>query len=351
MNLRRIIALGGGALAVLAICYGIAWFVIADRLRNGIDRWVADRRADGWTAEHGDIAISGFPLTWRARVMKPRLVQSKRRPHFLWSGPSFDMTWVPWQTRDIDFRTTGTHRLGLGSTEEALAIPLTMTQASGRLSFAPSGGLSTVAFRIDEASFPARDGETVKVSRITNRFDSNSSGDNIPADELRLKPAFRIDTTLSGLVLPAASKPALGQTVDTIELRGTLLGELPPGNLREVASRWRDGGGTLEIERIDLRWSALQVIADGTMALDRTLQPVGALTARITGYDQTMDRLVAARIVRPGEALLAKFALGALARDPGNGGPPELKASVSIQDGWIYLGPVKLLPAPRVSWN
>jgi hypothetical protein len=87
------------------------------------------------------------------------------------------------------------------------------------------------------------------------------------------------------------------------------------------------------------------------MALDRNLQPVGALTAAIAGYDETMDRLVATGLVRPGAALFAKFALGLLARAPGNGGPPEIRSPISVQEGWIYIGPVKLLPAPVIRWD
>jgi len=87
------------------------------------------------------------------------------------------------------------------------------------------------------------------------------------------------------------------------------------------------------------------------MALDKNLQPVGAMSASITGSDPTMDRLVAAGLVKPGEALLAKFALGLLARAPGNGGPAEIRASVSVQESWIYLGPVRLLPVPIIQWD
>jgi hypothetical protein len=351
MTLRRIIVLTSGAVAALAAVYGIAWFAIADQLRGGIDRWVAERRAEGWTAEHGDIAIGGFPLTWRAHVASPRLAQAARKPAFLWAGPSLDLSWRPWQARIVDFRTAGTHRLGIGTAEEARAAPLTMAQANGRLVFAADGGLRSVAFRIDDAALPARNGEVLRIGRIASAFNGGPTAEDPSADKPHLKAAVRLDTEISGMVLPAASKPALGRTIEKLGLRGAILGQLPNGNVKEMLSGWRDGGGTLEIDRLELGWSALRVQADGTMALDQRLQPVGALTARIAGYEQTMDRLVAAGAVRAGEALLAKFALGALARTPDGGGPAEITVPISIQEGWIYLGPVKLLPAPPLVWN
>lgn len=351
MTPRRMIALGCGAGAALAILYFVAWMAIADRLRDGIDRWVAERRAEGWTAEHGEIAVGGFPLTWRARIDNPRLVRSARKPVFLWAGPSFELNWRPWRARIVEFRTAGAHRLGIGTADEARAVPLTMASANGNLSFGPDGGLSSLTFRIDDATLPARSGETLRVGRMETTLDATRRDANGPADKAHLKPSVRLDTEISGLVLPADARPALGRTMESLGLHGAILGRLPPGTVRESLSGWRDNGGTLEISRLSLDWASLKVTADGTMALDRNLQPVGAMTATIAGYDPTMDRLVAAGLVKPGEALFAKFALGLLARAPDSGGPPEITAPVSVQDGWIHLGPVKLLPAPVVRWD
>ena len=44
------------------------------------------------------------------------------------------------------------------------------------------------------------------------------------------------------------------------------------------------------------------------------------------------------------------MALGFLAK-PGPDGRPQIVAPFTIQDGQMLLGPVKLGPAPRISWQ
>ena len=87
------------------------------------------------------------------------------------------------------------------------------------------------------------------------------------------------------------------------------------------------------------------------MALDSALQPVAALTGTFTGYDETLEALAAAKLIKPGIARIGKFALGAMARPSSSGGRPEIEAPVTLQDSWLYVGPIKLLQLPTIRWN
>ena len=129
------------------------------------------------------------------------------------------------------------------------------------------------------------------------------------------------------------------------------MGEIPPGRPAEALSVWQNSGGTVEIPHFELGWASLVVRAGGTMALDSALQPVAALTGKISGYNETADALVSAKIVKPGAALVAKFALGAFSRTPPGGGRPEIEVPLSIQEGWLFVGPVKLLKLPEIRWH
>jgi len=138
-------------------------------------------------------------------------------------------------------------------------------------------------------------------------------------------------------------------------LTATLMGAVPPtppgGSPPEALARWRDDGGTVEIQRLALGWGPLSVTADGTLALDEGLQPQAALSAHVTGYGETVDALLRAGMVKPRAAFIAKLALGAMAKTPANGGPPEIAVPVTIQDGKLYVGPAALLVMPRIDWD
>jgi hypothetical protein len=54
--------------------------------------------------------------------------------------------------------------------------------------------------------------------------------------------------------------------------------------------------------------------------------------------------------MKAGDAQLAKIALGLLAK-PGADGVSRVTAPLTIQNGQLFLGPVRLAPMPRFTWE
>jgi hypothetical protein len=160
---------------------------------------------------------------------------------------------------------------------------------------------------------------------------------------------------IRGLILPVVPAP-LRNPVDEIALGATVMGAIPAGpprqtvTIRSAAAAWRDDGGTLELDHFALRWGTLAVSGSGTLALDPDLQPIGAISGAIEGYEELMTALVASGQLRAGDARLARLALGMLARR-GPDGRPAIATSFTIQNGEMYLGPAKLGKAPRIAWE
>jgi hypothetical protein len=351
MRPRRILGIAAITLAALSLIYVAAWFHIAGRLERGIDRWAAERRAEGWIVAYGDIAVSGFPFAWRARLPAPRLQRTAGEPAFLWSGPLLDLTWRPWMPRSVDFRSGGAHLLGLGEAAAEKPVRVEMAGAQGRLRFAEAGRLQHLTLRIDGATMTPPTGDRLRFERLVASADTDPAAGSVAGSTGHMQPSLRLDATLFGLTLPEKPRLALGRTIGLVAVRGTVLGRLPAASPRKAIDRWRADGGTVEVEHFELGWSALTVRAGGTVALDADLQPVGAMTARISGYNETADALTAAGVVKPGEAMVAKFALGALARKPADGGRPQIRVPLAVQDRWLFVGPIRLLPMPLLRWE
>jgi hypothetical protein len=151
------------------------------------------------------------------------------------------------------------------------------------------------------------------------------------------------------LSLPTAPAP-FRNPVDEIAMGVTLMGPISSAPARAAATAWRDLGGTLELDHLMARWGTLGVTGSGTVALDADLQPIGAFSAAVEGYDELLKALVAAGQMRAGDARLAQFALGMLAK-AGLDGRPEIATSFTIQNGEMFLGTVKLGKAPRIVWE
>ena len=88
----------------------------------------------------------------------------------------------------------------------------------------------------------------------------------------------------------------------------------------EDIARWRDDGGTVEIESLAVRWGTLTVDARGTMSLDDRNRPLAALSATVRGHRAVVHSLVQAGTLRPSEGAAAKIALSVLSKSADNGG-------------------------------
>ncbi len=144
--------------------------------------------------------------------------------------------------------------------------------------------------------------------------------------------------------------PSLGATVDAVTLSGALKGAVPAGQLRQALAAWRDDGGTIELEEGTLRWGSLAASANGTLALDTALQPIGALTATIENHDAVIDAAVAGGTLRADDASLAKVLLGLMVK-PGIDGKKQLTLPVTLQNRRLYLGPAQIAVLPAITWE
>ena len=120
--------------------------------------------------------------------------------------------------------------------------------------------------------------------------------------------------------------------------------------MQQRLDAWRLDGGIVEIRHADLRMGKFSLAGEGTLALDRELQPEGAFTARIQGFKDTIDRLADAGYVERRNGAIAKAALGLMAKTPAGGGPAELKVSLTMQDRWLSVGPFRLIRLMPVPW-
>lgn len=302
----RILALAAGAALLVAFAgYALYWRVAADRLAEAAAGWVAGLRADGFEVVAAEPAVGGFPLALTIRFAGPSVAAPNGA--WRWRGPDILGRARPWRPGAMAWTLAGRHELELA-------------KPGGSYRVALEAGSATLEVALPPAP-PA---------------DHRDSG---------LDFALR----MAGVELSEGVPAALRQPIALAELSGAIMGR-PPAVRRLDLATWRDAGGTLEIRRLVLDWGPLDLAAEGTVALDRDLQPEAALSAAFSGHNEAIDRLVEAGIVTPRRALIAKLALSALAHPAPDGGP-RVTVPVTLQDGFLYLGPAKLIPVPPIDWR
>jgi hypothetical protein len=160
-----------------------------------------------------------------------------------------------------------------------------------------------------------------------------------------------VDLTMQAntVTLGASIDTPLGHDIRDIAMVTTVTGALPETYLRDAVDAWRRSGGTLQLTHLQVDWGKLSLRAKGTLALDEAMRPLGALTADIKGYAETLSALQRARILRQRAAAGTQLALDLLSRRDDADSRRVVTVPVAAQNGALYLGPVrlfKLLPIP-----
>lgn len=340
---RRLTILACVVLALVLLGMSGFWLFGADRLQANLAAWESAWRAQGGEVSHDTFRVTGFPLWFRALIGNPVVASPPSRSPWRWQGPAMRLRMSPFAPRA---RATfpGTHRLDL--TVLGAPVALTVAAPSAEARYRRGGGETLYAFRGDGVNAQINGRYPVMVERISAEVV------RIAGATGHLKPSARFSLEIADVMPPQGVVPdAFLKKIDVARLDGEVMGPFEPDFNRAAATAWRNLGGTVEITRLELRWGALSITASGTMALDEELQPLAALTATVTGFNETIDALRAAGAIQQKEADAAKALLNLLAKPPRLlGGPPEIAVPVTIQNQRLSLGPVVLLVLPRIVW-
>src|SRR5262249_13350901 len=110
-------------------------------------------------------------------------------------------------------------------------------------------------------------------------------------------------------------------------------------------------GGDVELRDIELAWGGLWLRGDATLALDRALQPQMVGSFAVANLGKVLDRLAAAGVLSTGAAASAQIMFAALAVAPPDGGLPQVKLPLTVQDGALFMGPLQLAQLRPVDWS
>jgi hypothetical protein len=335
------------ALALVAASYGFYWYSVAELVRGGILDWSAARRAEGFTIGWDRYAVDGFPFLLRVTLDQPVFGQTRIEPGYAAQAPLLIGEARPWGLDHWRLTAASGVRLAIQPGPARPAITVTANVLAGTVQPGECGGAAghpgtAVALSVDGIAV---------AGPIPLAIAHGGAQTTMPAHAVasHLETWLSASLSLAGVTLPQAVQP-LGDTIDRLAAAVAVKGTIPGGPHRAALDAWRDDGGTLEIASLDLAWGKLQLGAKGTLALDPALQPIGALTALIRGYNDVIDALVAASSVRAGDAALAKFVLGALAKE-GPDGTYEISAPLTLQNGYVFLGPARLARLPVFTWE
>ncbi len=355
LRMRRIRAslIAFSLFALLAVIYTGYWFTLAITARASTLEGATARRAKGLEAALGQLRVSGFPFEVRLRALTVKIGDPGAGTPWSWAAEGAEAVVKPWApfhvsvipsgVQQVTFSRAGRRQTFRGRAkriEAAFTIGYSggwpedvMATVEGLDLSAVGGGGGGGPFRLDSGSLRAR-------------FLKNAGGDD-------KTPVFDLVFDVNGLGFAAASGLPFGNVVKHIGFSGQVLGPLDPARgfpSKEALAVWRDGGGTVTVSRLEAVWGPLGISASGTLALDETMQPIGAFTAKFKGFIAGVEVLRRRGLIRSRDAVTATLVLGALSRKDRDGGT-SLNLSVTVQKRKLFVGPLPLMKIPEISWD
>lgn len=333
----------------LTAIYSGLWFVIGIQIKDSITDWATKQSAQGWIAEYQKIDIDGFPWRWRFKIKKPTLSRTNGNIQFYWSGPYIQLEMRPWNIKNIKFRTGGEHELAYAKSKLLSPIKLNLGVSQGELTLNKNRKLTDFFLVMEDTLAKVTSTQHYRFKQLNWHLSLNQPA--APKEKLHQFSTVDLQAELLGLTLPNDFKSALGRTINRIALSANFLGNARGNTLKQAFSSWASSGGSFDLKNFEIHWSKLVAKANGTFALDSALQPIAGLSGTITGYKLALNAMVDAGLIKPNLALVARFALRGMSGLFGAKKEDKITLSLAIQDGYLLVGPIKLIKLPKIIWN
>jgi len=269
------------------LIYALAWRMLAARIEQEISALASPSENSSFILSHKSLTVSGFPGWLKATITQPKLYNASTEK-LIWTSDVVFLKTRPWNFSTINFNAPGQH-----------------------------------------TAYNKKSTYDIKFDRLSGTINS--------ADGLE------INLRSVGIKLPRNLGLILGREIKSLGLSFQLNGLLQSLQKTDVG-KWRDGGGTVELERFNITYGSLKLNSEGTLSLDKNLQPIGALSARIIGYQETIDALRNARIINSTQAFTARLVFAAMQKSSPLG--PQLNVPISLQNQQLSIGPVAVLAVP-----
>ncbi|MEX0582661.1 MAG: DUF2125 domain-containing protein [Sneathiella sp.] len=343
----RILYSGILALIVIAGGYVYWWHHVADRLVELAGDWTERRISEGYEVTHDPLITSGFP--YRVKVTTENL--SITNPtHIQMPGVEIPEFWAvvqPWQINHVIFGINGTGKARWQEDGEEKTLNFTSASALGSATFSLEGRLKTLALDIKELDTQPSWRPPIAAQRLQlhgrpvppQTRESEEEKPQLAGQQIVLRAN---DVTVGGM----ADFP-LGEHIKDFSISAILHGTIPRLPASDTLALWRDAGGFVDIEALNITWGHGAMTGEGAIALDDRMRPLGKLDTRISGHREILAALTSAGQLDAETARTIGFGLDLLSRNDDKG-KRYIALPLSAQDGGLYLGPIFLMPLKSV---
>lgn len=327
-----------GVCTLLAAGWTVAWQVVSLRVEATLQAWIEQRRALGDRIEHGPLVLGGYPLTVTVTMKEVHWTRENGPTLLTAAAPELVTAARIWSPLSLTVHPTAGARASAAGSWGSLTGDAELAEAVvafGRR--APE----RIDLRLRNLDLTGPGGvRLARVATLDATIDPDPEGD--PNAVAGAVPTTLAVTAHATGVRPAGAEQLPFDGPAVVVVKAALRGSMDPTAGLPGLAMWRDAGGVIDVHRLSVSWSPVDLVGDGTVALDAALRPEGAGVAEIQGVAEALDRLVAQGRMKPGQAALLKLAAIAASQPAEDGSGQRLRAPVTVQDGTLRVGQIAI---------
>jgi hypothetical protein len=318
-------------LALVAIAWSAAWFVMRDRTQTAIDAMLGREARAGRQWDCKDRAIAGFPF--RLEVTCASL--TVRRSDVTASFGRVEAVAQVYQPRHVITEVSGPLRVTDGTVTVDGSWRLLETSVHGS-----PAGFERISLVADKPTLTIAGTGSGPLSLKSQNLEAH-----LRPNPTRSRTEGAYD---AALMARQANVPGVGALVGSnapmdlqVDLTATQVQGFRGRPILTEVERWRQANGRVEVLRLAASNGASRFEAKGDIGLDEMHRPVGRVEAAAAGLDGLINRLTGGR---PEGGLLSAL-LGQAPRQGGAAGSaPALSPlpPLRLDDGRVLLGPFKV---------
>lgn len=337
-------------IGLAVVIYTAIWWIHADRVRGELDGWAADMRANGWAVSYDRVRIAGYPGSLTTTVDAPSIAAPDSAGGWSWRGPQMTATTRPWNPARMVLDGAGNHHFRRADKDRA-PVRVTVGSWFGLVLFLAEARATKIVLKLEDVAIDAT------VEALPRKIEKADATILLPEEPGRADlgrgpepPGPTVALRLGGIDFSDAAATERNLGIEEASLTAKLIGPTPREATARTLAVWRDGGGTLEIADASIRSQGASAEGSGTVALDRDLQPLAALSIRIENYDELLGTLVAQGWMKNSDAGAIRLGLDLVAR-ASSGRRGTIAMPLTIQDRRLSFGPFSVSQLPRIDWD
>ncbi len=337
----RIVLVGVAALSVILGGYSYWWYTVAEMAEKQILQQKQIWEKKGYEIEHSPIETSGFP--YRVKLSLASLTIRKADKQIARTIDTREVWAVvqPWNIKHVIFGTDQRLALQTQKQETVDIFELAPEVALGSAKMDNAGKLTALSIDINNAKIQKNGTEEAALDRLQIHERKRAIKQKTAEGEETSKEGRQLALRIDNLVLTGRTDIPMGNIIKRLAFSSVLEGDWTDLKDRSSAEKWRDAGGILNIDEMTVNWGPSDLDLSGALSLDDNTAPIGALKAKLTGFEQILEPVIKRQGLDKKSARTLSFALNLMAKE-NEQAVRYLDIPLNLQNGGLYLGPFKL---------